>query len=163
MKRTSTYRRLTGRSRTPLGYSQLWLRHHHILLLKSSYLVEEYRRFALGDIQAIVITGVPDRTVLQVFAAGAAVAWVLALLAVTSIFGKVFFTVTGGVALAWVVADIARGPRCRCHLYTAVSLELLTPVSRIRTARAFLGRIRPAIEAVQGKLDTEIFAQPTGP
>lgn len=165
MKRTSIYRRLTRRRRTLLGYSQLWLGPDHILLLKSSRFAEEYQRFALADIQALVITELPDRTLVQANGAVAALLWTLVLLAVSSIFAKVFFAVTGAIALAWVIADIARGARCRCHLYTAVSRELLAPVSRIRAARAFLDQLRPAIEAVQGTLPMEsiaALAQPGG-
>jgi hypothetical protein len=147
----SIYRRLTGRRRSLFGYSQLWLGPDHVLLVKSTRFAEQYQRFAMADIQAIVITSLPDRTVAQMVGVAVAVLWMLLLLTVSSIFAKVFFAVTGAMALAVVLLDLARGARCRCHLHTAVSRELL-PVSRMRAAGALLDTIRPAIEAVQGRL-----------
>src|SRR6266851_2934651 len=149
------YRKLTRRARNLIGYSQLWLGPGHLLLVKSSRFIEQYQRFAFSDIQAIVITTLPDRTVFQVAGAAVAIAWISAVLAVTSLFAKAFFAITGALGLAAMLADIMRGPRCRCYLHTAVSRELLAPVSRTRTAAAFLSKLKPAIEAVQGSLPVE--------
>ena len=151
--RKSLYRRLTGRRRTPLGYSQLWLAPDHILLVKSTRFTEHYQRFALADIQALVVTELPDRIPLQIALGGAALLWTLAALAVSSLFAKGFFLITGAIAIAAVIVDIARGPRCRCHLHTAVSRELLAPVGRIKKAQTFLDQARTAIEAVQGHIE----------
>lgn len=163
-KSKSIYRKLTGRRGGIAGYSQLWLAPDHILLVESSRFVEQYRRFALADIQAIVVSGLPDRTPWQIAALATSIAWTLAWFAVGSIAGKIFFGVTGAIAVAISVIDIARGPRCLCHLHTAVTRELLAPVSRVRIARAFLDRVRPAIESVQGTLSSEQMAslQPPG-
>jgi hypothetical protein len=157
-KRTSIYRRLAGRKRTLMGFSQLWLAPDHILLVKSSRFVEHYQRFALADIQSIVVTTLAERTNLQIGAAGAAILWVTIALAVTSLFAKIFFVSTGTIALVIFVFDLALGPRCRCHLYTAVSRELLPSVDRLRGARALLAELRPAIEAVQGSLAADRIA-----
>jgi len=170
LNRTWTYRRLTGRKRTLSGYSQLWLAPDHVLLVKSTRFTEEYQRFALADIQAIVITALPGRPlVLQLAGVVGAIAWTLGLLAAGSAFGKGFFAVTGALALALVIVDIARGTLCRCYLHTAVSRELLEPMARLRAAHAFLAQLRPAIEAVQGSLAPERVAMleqpgpPAGP
>jgi hypothetical protein len=163
MARKSSYQRLSGRRRGFTGFSQLWLAPDHILLVQNSRFVEQYRRFALADIQAIVITALPDRTPWQILALLASVLWTLALFAVGLMFWKVFLGVTGAIAIAISIADISRGPRCRCHLYTAVSRELLSPVSRVRGARAFLERIRPGIEGVQGTLAADRIAVLTPP
>jgi len=159
----SIYRRLTGRKRTLLGYSQLWLAPDHLLLLKSTRFVEQYQRFALADIQAIVVTERPDRTVAQIAAAGAAILWTLLALAVPSTFVKWFFLSSGGIAIAAAIADILRGPRCHCLLQTAVSRERLAPVSRIRTARVLLAELGPAIEAVQGRMEALPVETPAPP
>ena len=151
--RQSIYRRLTGRRRSVFGFSQLWLAKDHLLLVKSVRFAENYQRFALADIQAIVITESPDQAAMQIWAAAGAVLWALVSLAVSSTFAKVFFLATGGCAIVVVLLDFLRGPRCRCHLYTAVSRELLAPVNRLRVARAFLTVVRPAIEAAQGRLE----------
>jgi hypothetical protein len=155
----SIYRRLTGRRRGFTGYTQLWLAPDHILLVDSNRFTEHYRRFALADIQAIVITGLPDRTIWQIAALAAALAWTLALFLVDTRLEKYSLGITGGIGIVIALADIARGLRCRCHLHTAVSRELLAPVSRVRVARTFLDRIRPAIEAVQGTLAPERIAE----
>lgn len=166
MARKSIYRRLTPRRRGFSGFTQLWLAPDHVLLVQNSRFAEHYRRFALADIQAIVVTTLPDRMPLQILAVSASLLWTAALFAVGSMFWKLFFGITGAVAIAISVADIARGPRCRCHLYTAVSRERLAPVSRVRGARALLDRLRPAIEARQGTLAPERIAsmiEPGGP
>jgi hypothetical protein len=151
----SIYRRLTGKARTIGGYSQLWIAEDHVLLVRSTHFSERYQRFALADIQAVVITEEPSRTPLQVALGAIALLWTLAFVAVSSAFAKGFFLVTGGVALSLAVVDVMRGPRCRCYLLTAVSQELLPPVRRMRRARAFLAKLQPAVEAVQGILATE--------
>jgi hypothetical protein len=165
-KSTPVYRRLTGRRRSLLGHSQLWLGPSHILLLKSHFFTEEYHRFAFADIQALVITETTGRIAFQLLALAAAALWTLGFLEVNSVFAKAFFGITGALALAIVGVDIARGPRCRCHVYTAVSREQLTPVSRTRQAQTFLARIRPEIEAVQGPWSTDrphVVADPPPP
>jgi hypothetical protein len=151
----SIYRRLTGKARSLGGYSQLWIAEDHILLVRSTHFSERYQRFALADIQAVVITEEPSRTPLQAALGAIALLWMLASLAVSSAFAKGFFLVTGGVALSLAVVDAMRGPRCRCYLHTAVSRELLPPVRRMHGARAFLAKLQPAVEAVQGALATE--------
>jgi hypothetical protein len=152
--RQSIYRRLTGRRRGLFGYSQLWLAPDHILLLTSSRFAEDYQRFALADVQSIVVTELPDRTVAQIaLIAAAAILWGVAVFAVSSTFARGFFLAAGALAMAIALTDILRGRRCHSHLYTAVSRQLLPPVSRMRAARAFLAEIRPVIEAVQGRLD----------
>lgn len=156
---TSLYRKLTGKARTLGGYSQLWLAPDHLLLLRSTGFRQQYWRFVLADIQAIVVTELPSRMPLQAALGGVALLWMLAYLAVISIFAKSFFLVSGGIALAAVIADIARGPRCRCFLHTAVSREPLSPVRRMRVADKVLMQLQSAIESVQGSIATEQIQQ----
>ena len=110
---TSVYRRLTGKDRTLTGHSQLWLGPGHILLVKSTRFVEEYQRFSLADIQAIVITGSRERMVMNV-----AYIAIVALLgftasAVTSVFGKWFFAIAAAIGLALLqqAIELFRLPR----------------------------------------------------
>ncbi len=159
----SIYRKLTGRDRTFLGYSQLWLGPDHILLVKSTRITEQYQRFALADIQSITITESRNRMPVWI-AESAAVADAVdgGIFRISALsLRKYFFAITGAMALALVIADIARGPRCRCYLTTAVSRELLRPVSRMREAESFLAMVQPAIEAAQGSLpSTKQNAEP---
>jgi hypothetical protein len=155
----SIYKRLTGKKRGIIGFSQLWMGPDHMLLVRSSRIAENYQRFYFSDIQSIVITSTPDRTVLQVGAVLAAIGWGALALAVASSFAKGFFLVTGVLLVALAIADLARGARCHCTLYTAVSQERLHPVSRIRIAKRFLAALQPAIESVQGSLTAEQLSE----
>lgn len=152
------YQKLTGRRRSIAGFSQLWLAPDHILMVDSSRFVERYRRFALSDVQAIVVTGLPARTPWQIAALGLSILWTLAAFTAATLFLKIVIGVSGALAVALSIADIAAGPRCLCHLQTAVSRELLAPVSRLRVADRFLARVRPAIEAVQGPIAPDQIA-----
>lgn len=155
----SIYRKLTRRARALDSYSQLWLAPDHLLLVRSTRFREQYWRFALADIQAIVVTELAPRVPIQVVLAACAIAWSMIALAISGWFFRGFFLVSGGVWLLFVILDIARGPRCRCYLHTAVSRELLAPVNRTAIARRFLDQIQPAIEAVQGSIPPEQLPQ----
>jgi hypothetical protein len=149
------YRKLSGKKRSFIGYTQLWLGAGHLLLVKSTRVTEEYRRFAFSDIHALVVTRLADQSMARAIAAVITLAWMLLALTVTSVFAKAFFGITGLIAVMALIADIARGPRCRCYVYTAVSREQLAPVSRVRQAESFLARLQPEIEAVQGALPAQ--------
>jgi hypothetical protein len=148
----SIYRRLTPRYRRVTGYSQLWIAPDHILLLKSSRFSETYQRFSFSDIQAIVVTELPDSQVAHFVVLLAALLWTALAATVSSRFGQGFFLVTGAWFIALAIVNVVRGQRCRCYLHTAVSRVLLEPVRRVRVARALLDRVRPEIEKAQGVL-----------
>jgi hypothetical protein len=148
----SIYTKLTGRNRSLTGFTQLWQAPDHILLVNSSRFSEQYKRFSFFDIQSIVVSELPPRVIPQVIMILAAVAWMSLWFSVDSKFGKWAFLISGALGLLIPIIDIARGARCRCHLHTRVSKELLAPVSRTRIARKFLAAVRPSIESVQGVL-----------
>lgn len=154
-KSAPRYQRLTGKRRTPVGFTQLWLAQDHLLLVRSTRFTEIYQRFSLADIQGIVVTERPANIVLQMIAIAGLVAAVALYLAISLFFAKILIALGTSIVLAGLVANLAAGPRCHCRLQTAVSSELLPPVSRVRTAKRFLARIRPVIEAVQGSLAPE--------
>ncbi len=146
------YVRLTGKKRSWTGFSQAWLGNDHLLIVHSIRFVERYQRFALSDIQAIVVTEGGRRAVWQALVVLVCISLGLSR---TSAFAKGFWGTIGSVALALAIVDVARGPRCRCFLQTAVSRERLLCVSRMRTARSFLAVLVPAIESVQGTVPAE--------
>jgi hypothetical protein len=148
----SIYTKLTPTKRNIFGYSQLWLAPDHILLLINSQFSEDYKRFALSDIQSIVVTELPQRVVPQVIMILAALAWMCLWFTIGIPFLRWAVLITGVLALLFPIVDIVRGRRCRCYLHTRVSKERLAPVARVKTARAFLAAVRPMIEAVQGVL-----------
>jgi hypothetical protein len=149
------YRKLTRKERSLGGHTQIWMAPDHLLLVNSSRFTEKYQRFALADIQAIVVSDGPDRIVLQTLAVLGSLAWGAGAFAVDLPFGKYLFALTGFLFLTLAIRDIARGPRCRCFLHTAVNRWPLLPVSRQRIARRFLASVIPAIEVVQGALSAE--------
>ncbi|HVO99914.1 MAG TPA: hypothetical protein VMT15_17700 [Bryobacteraceae bacterium] len=159
----SIYTKLTGRHRSLFGFSQLWLAPDHVMLLQSSRFTEQYKRFALSDIQSIVVTELPPRAVAQAVIILAALAWMGLWFTVDSRFAKWVIEISGTLALLIAIVDIARGQRCRCVLHTRVSREPLEPVSRMRIARRFLAEIRPRIEALQGVLPPTLEPFPLEP
>ena len=158
----SIYQRLSRKQRTLIGFSQLWLAPDHILLVRSTRFMERYQRFSLSDIQAIVVTELPDRAAFQFAVLAVVIAAAGGFFAVSSMVAKIPLAVVAAIGMGIILTNIALGPACRCYLHTAVSKELL-PVVRVRAARRFLQRIRPAIEAVQGALTPERAATVTIP
>ncbi len=130
----SLYKPLTGKRRAIASFSQLWMGPDHILLVRSSRVTERYQRFAFADIQSIVITSTPDRTVLQILAVITAIAWGALAMATDSRFASGFFLVTGVLAVVLAAIDIARGP-------VALALSTLPSArSRCRVSRASASR-----------------------
>ena len=146
------YVKLPGRRRSLWNGSSLWMGSDHILLVRTHWFREEYRRFHLRDIQAIVTAKCPNY-----FVSGPMV-----LLGIAWLFGGMFATVgPPGSGIIWLIGALAMvatwlglslGSSCRCRLYTAVSSEELPSLYRTWTARRFLETVRPQIEAVQGSV-----------
>src|ERR1051326_3113083 len=144
------YRRLPGRGVGLSSYHRLWLGPDHVLSVRATGYSEEYKRFYFRDVQAIILRG--------------SVAWKnwnLALLTVAGLLGFVSAMTSGGVGLAvWLglaclfvallLINLARGPTCVCHILTAVQMERLPALGRIRVARRVMERLRPMIEQAQG-------------
>lgn len=159
------YRRLPGRSRSytslfdPNRY-QLWLGEDHLLHLSRTYFAENYKRFYLKDIQSLILT----RT-----AAGRAVNAILIIL--TGLFGLlalslwisetgprgliIFLTIVAAFFGVLLVINTLLGPTCRCQLNTAVQIEPLPSLGRVRSAQKALAILKREIDFVQGTLTPE--------
>src|SRR5436190_779884 len=134
----TTYKKLTGKKRSFLGFSQAWLGDDHLLIIDSTNYVEKYHRFALEDIQAIVIAEGPNVLVWQIVALAISAAWGLwAVVDAETTFGKIFWGLAGGAFFLAALQDLLRGQRCTCSLQTAVSRECLRSVARLPKARKF--------------------------
>ncbi|MGD0349857.1 MAG: hypothetical protein ABSB84_06020 [Verrucomicrobiota bacterium] len=160
------YQRLTyARSRSAfvavsMSRSSLWLGKDHLLGVDSSGYTETYKRFYFRDIQAVTLMGTKRRAIWN---------WVLGLL--TAIFllfllaslpytgstgsnsnlGEiVFFAFLGFVFAVPFLINNLLGPSCICHLRTAVQIEELPSLCRVRKTRRVLEQIRPLIIAAQG-------------
>lgn len=151
----SDYRRLTRKRRTLAGSTQLWLGPDHVLMVRSTRFLEEYRRFQFADIQAIVATHAPPRFLLRSSLTVAALLFFTAMVGASTMFGRTTLAVLGAAFLGAAAYDVLRGPRCRCRLLTEVSSENLDPVTRVSDYQRLMRDLAPAIEAVQGRLSEE--------
>ena len=147
------YRRLPGGRRGVISGASLWMGSDHILLAKTAWFREEYKRFYLRDIQAIVVAPGPRFYISKPMLAFAVV-WLF-----SGLFMAAWprFAVLGWIAgtfamlLVWLAISMTAG--CRCRLYTAVSRDDLPSIFRTWTARRFLRQVQPRIEQVQGTVD----------
>jgi hypothetical protein len=146
------YLKLTRKKRTLLGSTQLWLGDGHILMVRSTRFVEEYRRFSLSDIQAVVASEQNPRLAMQVILVVASALAFFAMLNADSVGGRIFASLTGLALLAVFVYDFVRGQRCNCRLLTEVSSEPIDPVTRTSDYKRLLSALLPALEGVQGAL-----------
>jgi hypothetical protein len=147
------YRRLPGRRRGVISGASLWMGQDHILMVKTAWFREEYKRFYLRDIQAIVVAP-GARFYISIPVLVLALAWLfsgffMAFWPTSVAIG--WIAGTTAMLAAWLGVSIAAG--CRCRLYTAVSKDELPSVFRTWTARRFLRQVQPLIEQVQGTVD----------
>ena len=152
----SEYKRLTRtRARAIFGVAvvartSLWLGPDHLLYVETNGYTETYKRFYFRDIQSIIVRKTVESTVaniilsvLIVLTAGPGMA--------TNVIGlkvPLFILATAFVVVLGI--NLLRGGTCRCYLRTAVQLEQLVSVARVRTAHKVLARIRPLIADAQG-------------
>ncbi len=147
------YRKLPGSRRGFIRGSSVWMGSDHLLLVKSIRIREEYKRFHLRDIQAIVTARAP-RFALSTRAAAIALLWVIVCLSAWNRWEwapAVLWSVTACLVGAWVYVCTACS--CVCRIYTAVSRDDLPSVYRTWTARRFLAVVEPAIGQVQGVVE----------
>ena len=160
------YQRLTrahARSMFSIAFasrSSLWLGDDHLLCVDSAGYSETYKRFYFRDIQAIVISETNRRTIWNA---------VLILPAVFALAGLMMNAFQPrhniGATIAWSIVAVILlvpfvinnilGATCACQLRTAVQIEELPSLSRVRKARKVLETIRPFVTAAQGQLTAE--------
>ncbi|MGA2185889.1 MAG: hypothetical protein ABSH47_22955 [Bryobacteraceae bacterium] len=149
----SQYRRLPGRKSGLLRRDTLWLGPDHLLFVRSSRFTEDYRRFYLSDIQAIVLQQRPTggRKVVDWAAIG------LSVLAVALLF--LTDHPVWGFLLAIIVAAYAwhalRREDCKAWLQTAVGTAELPPLCRIGSTRKALAIIDEKIRSAQAAMSEE--------
>ena len=148
------YRKLPGRRRGFIKGSSVWMGSDHLLLVHSTRFREDYKRFHLRDIQAVVVARAP-RFALSTRAAAIAVLWLIVYLFAAASRRDwapvVVWTAAACLVGAWVYVCAAQS--CACRIYTAVSRDDLPSVYRTWIARRFLAELEPAIGQVQGVLE----------
>jgi hypothetical protein len=127
----------------------------HLLCIDTAGFTETYKRFHYRDIQVFLIRRTESWKILAavlgviggvfgliaVFGGDPVVAWIFGVLA--------------GVFLLGAILDLAAGPSCTCSLRTAVQMEELPSLIRLRRARKTLDRLRPMVVEAQGQLSAE--------
>lgn len=145
-------------------FTQLYLGPDHLLLVRSSRFEERYQRFYFKDMQALILTGLPNRTWLQAsLGVLAGSIFLLALTVVPNPAWRGLLGVVGAFPAAIALADYLRGPRCRMLIKTPVSNEFLPPVSRLTVAQFVISRLKPAVEQVQQGVWNSEMTPASGP
>lgn len=162
------YRRLTRARMRRKGFfvshatrSSLWLGKDHLLSIDSTYFTEEYKRFYFRDIQAITIRTTRRRATWNFALMLALLFWLATLVYDFStgpppdttevvLLGISFLI----IAVSLLVNNIL-GPTSTVYLRTAVQIEELPSLNRVRRAHKVMGIIRPLIVAAQGQLTPE--------
>lgn len=163
------YRRLTAnRARGQFAIvfanrSCLWLADDHLLQVETNGFTEFYKRFYFRDIQTITFQQTNRYRWLTGITGGITLLFLLLTIvalpkvaptqwAADEIGGGLVLGVITTIAGALMAVNLFRGPTCRCFLRTAVQIEELSSLSRVRRTRKILNQIRPLITAAQGQL-----------
>jgi hypothetical protein len=153
------YQRLT-RTKSQHGVvtsarSSLWLGDDHLLRIDSSGYTENYRRFYLRDIQAVIIRKTIGMQIwVLVFGMLALVSAMFAVGVSDPIAIGIWWGLVG-LFLLLLTINLLRGPCCAFHIKTAVQLEPIPAITRIRRAHQMLDRLRPLLAAAQGQVSRE--------
>ena len=154
MAKEKVYKRLPGKGRGLFAYTTLWLGRDHLLMVKSDYFSEEYKRFYFGDIQALITQKSHHGKWISIIAAMLALVFSLFLLDGWShVPGTLVFVFSLLLLVNWL-----RGPTCSAYIRTAIQTERLGALNRLRSAQRVMDRLRPLIEGVQGALRPEDVA-----
>lgn len=150
-----TYRKLPGHRRGILRGASLWLAPDHLLSVKSVRFREEYKRFHLSDVQAIVVARTA-RFHISTRSLGIATLWTMIYLFTQSWRPWIPAALWSAAVLlvgVWVYISAVRS--CRCRIFTAVSREDLPSLYRTWNVRKFLAEVEPRIREVQGSLPVD--------
>ena len=163
MSQPKEYRKLPGSGSRRDGnfvagsvkQSRLWLGPDHLLLVDSTLVAQDLKRFYFRDLQAITVrkthTGRTTNLVLVVLIALCGL-WASLISDQAGRFALCFVAAVPGVFL---IINSVLGPTCDCQLQTAVQSERLPSLGRLRTARKVLALLRPHLELAQGTLTAE--------
>lgn len=143
------YQKLPGRSFTLFDAKSLWQGDSHLLYVESLFFRESYRRFDYNDIQSMIL----QRT-------GTHLIWSFLWGALAVLFAVIAFVVTGppyvsgtfsAIFMIALVVNFLMGPSCVVYLQTAVQLQKISSLRRVRTAGKVITRIKSLIEEKQGQ------------
>jgi hypothetical protein len=138
--------------------SRLYLGKDHLLCVDSQLTSEDYKRFYYRDIQAIIVRFSNRRNIWNaVFGGLAALAAIITLVGLSVPEMVTVFIALGFVGLfgIFLLINTACGPTCVTHVRTAVQIEELPSLNRLRRTRTVMNRLRPLIVEAQGQLTSE--------
>jgi hypothetical protein len=168
-KQAREYRKLPGRGvrgvLSPVwigSTSTLWQGKDHLLVRDTMLFQEDYKRFYFRDIQAVIIRATSRAMVWNIILAFLVLA-MAALWAVSGAVGETVAGIFGLPALICLIINFLRGPSCVTYLQTAVHVEEVPSLNRLRRARRVLTDLRRLIETEQGAVDVSQLIGQTPP
>lgn len=174
-QRVKPYRRLPGRARENFGLfkhgkQQLWQASDHLLVAEVRNYSARYKRFYLKDIQALTLCRNNAGRILNIGLLLLSVFFLLPAALIPSPEDGVWASGLGvlrvmlagfsGAFLLSALINTLLGPTCTCHLYTAVQVERLTALGRLRTAKRTLNLLKWSVEEVQGRVVPDGVEEP---
>ena len=149
----SEYKRLPGRKSGLLRRDTLWLGSDHLLFVRSSRFAEDYRRFYLSDIQALVLQRRPvgNRKVVDWVAIGVSVLACAALFVTAHAVWGTLLTIVAGI-YTW---SALRREDCKTWVQTAVGTAELPSLCRTKSTMKALAIIDEKVRAAQPAMPAE--------
>jgi len=153
MTNESHYSRLPGRSGFFVSHS-LWMSNDHVLSVRRNPFSESYRRYYFADIQAVVLTELPNLVAPYGYATSV-------LLFVTA--AALLYTRHPAWAIFCALVSLAaflcsrRSADCAGYLQTSVSSEMLPSMRRQASAAKALALLKAEIERTQGSVSAEVL------
>lgn len=157
------YLKLPGRASTlgggVSGVKKLYLGADHLLQVDTVFFTEKYRRFAYTDIQSLL---------LRRNARGLIINLLLGLPVVLfGVFGwsaddeasRGMLWGTSGFFALLLIINVARGATCHCQLETAIGVQPLPSLGRVRPAQKAFALLAQRIAGAQGRLSTDDASQ----
>lgn len=162
MSEPQEYKKLPGNTFDVgrFGKYSLWLANDHLLHIRNRGDSEEYKRFYYHDIQSILLRKTQQGTILNlIFGILAFVCIILLAFALArwkwQLLPVIAMTTLAAFFLAAFLNNALRGGTCVCHLQTAVHLQQLRSLSRVRSAMKALALLIEQVEQKQGFLTPE--------
>jgi hypothetical protein len=153
------YTRLGPRTPHVFGHDSLWLSTDHLLAVRNRRFSEQYQRFELREIQAVVMAKTA-RFVVPVYWLAACLALLIVVIMRSSgVVAETVWAVLALLVLYWVAASLLQS--CTCQLQTAVGGYDLPGLYRVRAARRVLQTLEARISEVQGVLPEDWTEDPS--
>lgn len=151
---SNSYRKVSGVHGTLFAREQLWVGSDHLLLVRTSFAVESYRRFYFPDIEAVVIRPTNNRRnwiIANSICCGLFLFFCIAVVGrnptSNEVAAGIFHGSVAALFLFGLLWQIFRGPSCASYLQVRTGQERLAAVSRLRGALRLRERLAALIGA----------------